>query len=123
MAARFYFPNCDEQPTFVEVDGVTYRREEDQKEAALFGHWEDLHAQFRQVASPQALRLEDALENIRTEMEAHRLAVIERHLLDALPQHKPVIQCCVFPDEHPDLYAKELARHYFCILPPARAEA
>ncbi len=123
VQAKFYFPNRDEQPTFVEVDGVTYRREEDQKEAALFAQWEDLQAQFRQVASPEAQRLEDALEDVQNEMEAHRLAVIERQLLDRLPQHKAVIQRCVFPDEHPDLYSDESTRHYNCILPPARVEA
>lgn len=110
-------------PLVAVIDGVSYRREEDQKEATLFAQWEDLQAQFRQVASPEALRLEDALEDVQNEMEAHRLAVIERQLLDRLPQHKAVIQRCVFPDEHPGLYTDEMSRHYNCILPPARVEA
>lgn len=116
VTARFYADHPGSDPTFTVIDGVVYRKDNDQDAIKLSLEIQDLWAQFCEMVSPEARQLAFRVRQLEEEQANHYERKLIEQLKYCLPQHADVVDYC-YCDELFPMKGDDLNRHTHCSVP------
>ena len=114
--ARFYRWQHGEEPLHVVIDGVAYRRDDDQEQVLLLLRQHDLEADLVAKYGEGAFDLAFRIITVIEDLEYHELCRIENNLKKWLPAHADAVDHCICPDDSRLSY-EDFIRHSRCKLP------
>ncbi len=116
VIAKFFTSHITDAPYLVSIDGVVYRREDNQEEENAFLKEQELNIRLRERLDEEG---QDLLFQFDCAVEAYHNILEEalrQNLLKSLPNYAPVIEHVFCPEEfHLDAYTTY--QHSHCQLP------